>query len=418
MSPSASLTNRPAKSRTSAVNSPSHGHRAHEGFDPGLSQHPVVVFAEGRRLVNETRALLGGDVVVGNDDESAPFGLGLEVVEQRPVAAPHEVAALDARLDGQRRVLLAIGIKARFGQVERPLRIAIGNLDVVDVRADTDREVRRQRPRGGRPRCERGIFVLELEQHGDGRILNVHVVLARLEVGEHGLERGGHGHHLEALVDQPLVPELLDHPPHRLHVPRVHGLVVVVEIHPASEPRDGLAPLGDVALDDGAALGVVAGHADLGDGLGRRHAERAVDFLLDRQPVAVPAEAAFDPVALHRPVPRHDVLQHRTHEVAVMGQSGGERRAVVEDVGGLVVRVLDGAAEHVVLLPVPEHAVLHRNERERSGRRHGSQCLAGSKGAHCSGTYAHALPLSKYAIAQGHVPRVLRASTLVDTPVQ
>ena len=360
-----------------------HGYRAHERFDPGLSQHAVVVLAEGRGLVHQARALVRGDVVVGDDDERAPFGLGLEVVEQRPVAAPHEVGTLDARLDGQRRVFLAIRIEPRLGQVERSSSVGVGDLHVVDVRADAHREVGRQGPRRGGPRCKRGIFVLELKKDGDRRILNVHVVLARFEVGEHGFKRGGHGHHLEALVDQPLVPELLDYPPHRLHVPRVHGLVVVVEIHPAAEPRDGLAPFRHVALDDGAALGVVAGDADLGDRLRRRHAEGAVDLLLDRKPVAVPAEAPFDAVTLHRPVPRHDVLQHRAHKVAVVGQPRGERRAVVEDVGLLVVRVLDRGAEHVVLLPVPEHLVLHRNERERgrAGRRHGSQCLARLNGA-------------------------------------
>ena len=60
---------------------------------------------------------------------------------------------------------------------------------------------------------------------------------------------------------------------------------------------------------------------------------------LDGQPVAVPAEAALH-AALHGPVAGDDVLDGAGQQVAVMGQAGGEGRAVVED--ELVAAVLAG----------------------------------------------------------------------------
>ena len=58
----------------------------------------------------------------------------------------------------------------------------------------------------GVPRASCAVFAFEVEQHRDGRILHVHVVLARLEIGEHGLQGSGHGHHFGALIDQSLIP--------------------------------------------------------------------------------------------------------------------------------------------------------------------------------------------------------------------
>ena len=228
---------------------------------------------------------------------------------------------------------LAVRLQTRFRQIERPLGLGIAHLHIVHVSVYADRQVGRQRPRRGRPSGQAGVFVFELEEHGDGGVLNVQIVLPGLEIGKHGGKRRRDGHDLEAFIDQALVPELLDHPPDRLHVPSVHGLVVVVEIHPAPQPRDGVAPFGHVAFDDGATFGVVARHAKFGDGLLGRHAERLVDFLFDGQAVAIPAKAPLHVAPLHRPVARHHVFQHRRHQIAVVGQTCRKRRPVVEDVG-------------------------------------------------------------------------------------
>ena len=123
----------------------------------------------------------------------------------------------------------------------------------------------------------------------------------------------------------------------------------------------------DVTLHDLAALGVVAGDAELRDDLGRGYAELLVDFVLDRQTVAVPAEATQHVAPFHRPVARHDVLQRRRHQVTVVRQPGRERRAVVEDVRLLVARVLERFAEQIATTPEIQNRVFHRHKIERAG---------------------------------------------------
>ncbi len=49
--------------------------------------------------------------------------------------------------------------------------------------------------------------------------------------------------YLVATVDKALIEHLLEDPPDRLHEPRVHRLVVVVEVDPSAKPRDRVAPL-------------------------------------------------------------------------------------------------------------------------------------------------------------------------------
>ena len=61
-------------------------------------------------------------------------------------------------------------------------------------------------------------------------------------------------------------------------------------------------------------------------------AELLLGLDLGGQAVAVPAEAALDPLAAHRLVAGHGVLDEAGEQVAVVRQAVGERRAVVEHV--------------------------------------------------------------------------------------
>ena len=82
-----------------------------------------------------------------------------------------------------------------------------------------------------------------------------------------------------------------------------------------------------------------------------RDAELLLGLHLDGQAVAVPSEAALDPLAAHRPVARHGVLHEAGEEMAVVDRSVGERRAVVEDELVIGRPLLDRAFEGVLLLP-------------------------------------------------------------------
>jgi hypothetical protein len=95
-------------------------------------------------------------------------------------------------------------------------------------------------------------------------------------------------------------------------------------------------------------------------------AELLLGLHLGREPVAVPAEAAFDAPAPHRLVAGHDVLDVAGDEMAVVREAVREGRAVVEDVLVRATRTgrtpLDRLSEDPLALPVGEHAPLDRGE--------------------------------------------------------
>ena len=172
-----------------------------------------------------------------------------------------------------------------------------------------------------------------------------------------------------ALVHAALVPELLEHPPDRLHEVGVHGLVVVVEIDPAAHARDGLAPLADVLQHHRAALLVELVHADLLD-LGRaRDAERLLREGLDGKTVGVPPEAALHVLAAHRLVARHDVLDRAREEVPVVRQARRERRTVVERVALLASVPVQRLPKHVAFRPILQDSLFHLRELDLVGYR-------------------------------------------------
>ena len=210
------------------------------------------------------------------------------------------------------------------------------------------------------------------DRHGGVLAVLVDVVVhPQLVVGQRRLVVPAVREDPEALVDQPLVVELLERPDHRLHVVRLERLVVVVEVDPARLARDVGPPVVGVAQHRLAALGVEGLETELEDLLLGLDPQLAHRLQLGGQTVGVPAEPALDASAAHRLVPRHDVLDVAGEQVAVVRQPVGERRAVVEDElvravhAGLA--VLDRRDEGPVLVPVLQDALLDLREA-RAGR--------------------------------------------------
>ena len=244
---------------------------------------------------------------------------------------------------------------------------------VLDVRADRAGQVGRQRPRGGRP-GQQPFPGLQPEPDRHRRVLpfGVGVVVhPQLVVGQRGLAPPAVRQHLEALVDQALVPQLLEGPHDALHVGEVERLVVVLEVDPARLPGYVVLPVAGVAQH-----GLAAGLVELLDAHGEDaglagDAEQPFGLDLGGQAVAVPAEPALDPPALHGAKARHQVLDVAGEQVAVVRQPVGERRAVVED--ELVGPVLAGRppayrrGERVVGRPVLQDAALERGEVRLGG---------------------------------------------------
>ena len=342
-----------------------------------------IVLTEGRGLVDDTGTVLGGDVVRHEHHEGV--FLISEVIEDRGVLQALELSTCEG---GQHLWLLAqllgIGPQQRGGQQQlgssEALRAVFADLDqgVLDLRADGQGEVGRQRPRGRRPGDGCGVVQLgvsfpglggwvalactgERHGHGDGRVLAVAVgvVEAGLLVRQRGVLGPGVRQHAEALVDQALVVELLEGPHDGLHVVLVHGLVAVLEVDPASLTGDVVLPLVGVVHDG---LGAVLVEAVQSHGLDLAlvgDAQLLLRLQLGRKAVAVPAEDARDVVAGHGAVARDDVLDVASEQVAVVRQAIGERRTVVEDVFLIALAVVKAGLEGVVLLPVLQYLFFH-----------------------------------------------------------
>ena len=307
-------------------------------------------------------AVLGGDLVARDDPPGVlrPEGVGVgEVVEQRLVAAAEQILSSERVQLSRAAELLLVGGQAVLGE-DVPLAVLRFHGHVRDVGADRDGQVRRQRPRRGGP-GEDPLAGLQLEPHGDGRVRPVGVdvvVHPQLVVGQRGLAPPAVGQHLEALVDQALVVQLLERPHDALHVGEVERLVVVFEVDPAGLPGDVLLPLLGVA-EHGVAARLVEGlDAHLEDVGLAGDAKQSFGLDLGGQPVAVPAEPSVHLVAAHGLVTRHDVLDVAGQQVAVVGEAVGERRAVVEDELAVAVPVLDRRLERVVRVPVGERPLL------------------------------------------------------------
>jgi len=154
--------------------------------------------------------------------------------------------------------------------------------------------------------------------HGERGILAlaIRVVEARLEVRERRLRGPRVGQHALGLVDETLVPELLEGPDDALHVGEVHRLVVVAEIDPARLAGDVALPFVRVAHHRLAAVLVEARDPELEDLRATADAELLLRLHLGGQPVTVPAEAALDAAPAHRLVAGHDVLHEAGDEGA------------------------------------------------------------------------------------------------------
>ena len=200
------------------------------------------------------------------------------------------------------------------------------------------------------------------EAHVDAGVDHVLVARRDLVRGQRGAAARAVGHDLVALVEQPLVPHLLERPPDRLDVGVVEGEVGVAGVDPEADPLGQLVPLVDVLEHRLAALGVELGHAVALDVVLGGEAQLLLHLQLHRQPVAVPAGLAVDLTAAHGLEAREDVLEHaREHVVGARAAVGGGR-SLVEDERLRALAAAHRLGEDVALAPALEHLLLERGE--------------------------------------------------------
>ena len=309
-----------------------------------------VVLAEGRRDVHDAGAVGGGDVVAADDEVGALVRRQVRVqglVLEAEQLGPGELA--------QHLGLLAEDVRDEVAGQDEPVAAALHER-VGDVGVHRGRDVADQRPRRGGPDGERdgpglavragragfaggagaalrhlrGRLGSEREAHVDGVLGDVLVALRHLVAADGRAAARAVVHHLVALVEQALVPDLPQQPPDRLDVAVGVGVVRVVQVDPEADALGEPLPLREVR---GHAL--LAELVELGDAVGLDlplavDAQAALDLELDRQAVRVPARLARHSVAAHGLVAREEVLEDARDDVVRARPAVGGRRPLVE----------------------------------------------------------------------------------------
>ncbi len=322
-------------------------HRVHHRQAVGLA-HRHVVLAERGGLVHQAGAVLGGDVPA--EDDVVRRGGEVHEVERALVGPALHVAAGDLVLDAPALTEHLLEQRRRHDQ---PLP-AVGGEHVGDVGVRGHGGVGDQRPRRGRPHQQAGARAAvgaavgsggQREPDVDRRVGDGLVALGQLVVGEPGAAARAVRRDAVVLDQQAAGVDVLQRPPHRLHVAGVHGAVGVLGVDPVPHPLGHLLEGVDVPQHRRAALGVELRDAVRLDVILAGEAELLLDRELHGEAVAVPARLALDVVAAHRLEAGEDVLEDPGLDVVGAGHPVRGGRALVErparTVGGEVERLLE-----------------------------------------------------------------------------
>ena len=318
-----------------------------------------VVLTECRCDMDYTGAVRQSDITVAGDVPALFAILRLCAFEQRLILSVFKLLALKGSesLDSLGEELLNEGLRhIVYG--------AVLNLDfnIVLCGVDAERDVRGQSPRSCRPCEEICVLVLCLELDDRRALLDILIALSDLLRRERGAAARAVGHYLEALIEQALVPNLLERPPLRLDKGVVIGDVGVLHIGPEADlageilPHTLVFPYALLALLD-KGLKTVFLYPLLA-----LDAEQLLDLDLNGQTVGIPARLSGHHIALHGLVARDHVFYNSRQHVADMRLAVCGRRAVIESEGLRILARVDALLENVVLVPEIEHLLLAVDE--------------------------------------------------------
>ena len=354
-----------------------------DDVQPVLRAEAKVVLAERDRRVHEAGAVLGGDEVGEQHGVAALAVLAArDVGKRRLVAHAVDRRAREALEDLHLRAVAEHLLDERLGEHDGRVERAGLRAHVRQLGIDRDGGVGDERPRRRRPHeqlvaaLQRAPVLGDGEPHVDGRVLDVLVAERDLVARQRGAAARAVRDDLVAFVQQTLVGDLLQRPPDRFDVRRVERAVGVVEVQPEADPLGQRVPVLEEQEHRLATAGVELRDAVLLDLLLRRDPEQLLDLDLDRQAVAVPAAAALDEIAAHRPKAREDVLEGAAQDVVHAGRPVGRRRALPEDPRRRALAAAQRLAEDVALTPALEHRLLEVGKgllRVYRARRHGDR---------------------------------------------
>ncbi len=358
---------------------------------PVLPADDHVVLAEGRRLVNQAGAVLGGDVLGHHDVVGAAHDVGeLDQLEGTLVGPELQLPAGEGAAQPPAVAEHLFG--QRLGDHEG---LAAGDVvrgdHVADVGMDGHRGVADQRPGRGRPHQQGSLPRQgtggQREPHVHRRVGDILVALGELVVAQRRAAARAVRRDPVVLDEQALGMDLLQRPPDRFDERGVHRPVGLVEVHPVAHAGGQLGEGADVAGDRFATLGVERLDPERLDVGLTVEAEFLLNRQFDGQAVAVPTGLALDVEALHGLEPREDVLEDAGLDVVRAGHAVRRGRTLVEGPRLAARRACQRGGKGVVGRPEVEDFVFHRGQVDH-GRHRTVHRLVGLG-------WCHALPSSR-----------------------
>ena len=152
--------------------------------------------------------------------------------------------------------------------------------------------------------------------------------------------------------------EIFERPPNRFGVFRVHRPVGLAHRYPTAEPRHHSLPLARVTEHRPARRLIKLGNAQRFNIFFMFQTKFPLHQILNRQAVTIPTPTPPDALTQHCLVTRDDIFYRTGEQVAVVRQTGGEGRAVVEN--KVALRLAAGRPLHTLfknfpLLPKLKH---------------------------------------------------------------
>ena len=322
-----------------------------------LPTHPGVVLAESGGDVDDAGTVGHGDVIVGHHPPGALVHQVLLEVEQGLVGHAHQGAAGHFLQDIVQRLRAQHALQESLAHDDGAAFPGHPGVGVGGVHAQS--HVAGQGPGGSGPGVQPGIALpLHLEAHEGAHFLHRLIALGYLVAGQGGTAPGAIGHHLVALVQQPLVRHPLQRPPHRFDILVGIGNIRIVHVGPEANPLGHPFPLALILPHRFLTFLNERLDAVSLDLLLAVQAQLLFHLQLHRQAVGIPPRLAQHLLALHGLVAGDQVLDGPGLDMADVGLSVGRGRAVVEGEGVPALALVDGLLKDVLPLPEGLHLLL------------------------------------------------------------
>ena len=345
-----------------------------------LAPRVIVILPMPRRGMHHARAI-GRRHIVGGEDSSLVVDERVNVFRPlRQLLPGHRLRQHAHLFDPLPEAWTKHLVAQLRGDDADPLlpRPRILDKGVLHRRIHRDRQIRRQRPRRGRPhdQINRPIELLRhlrpplhRELHIHARIL--HILVFQLRIRQRRLTRHRPRHRLELFVHQPRLDKPCEHLQRLRLILRLHRQI---RIRPVPKDPQSLKLL---ALRLGKMLG--GGIAQLPH-LHRPHRPEILprllhlllNLVLDRQPVTIPARHIGRLVSLHRPEAQDHILERLVDQMPDVDIPVRERRPIVQHPLALPVRRPIGE-DFFVQPTLPPHRqalrLVHRQLRLHRERR-------------------------------------------------